>query len=179
MALERVSNTVLGYDSEQVDALLDRVRRQYEKPKSRFITPAMLASVEFDLAPGGYRIDQTDAALAEVAIEFEHRELKARLERIGTKRFRAETRSLIGTIVKVLSQDEKKRFSPARNGYHPKRVREILRKLSVQDGLLSAPSPSELKTAPLGRKNGGPARFEVNEFLGIVVSVIQRQELVR
>ena len=106
MALERVSNTVLGYDSEQVDALLDRVRRQYEKPKSRFITPAMLASVEFDLAPGGYRIDQTDAALAEVAIEFEHRELKARLERIGTKRFRAETRSLIGTIVKVLSQDE-------------------------------------------------------------------------
>ena len=65
MALERVSNTILGYDSEQVDALLDRVRRQYEKPNSRIITPAMLASLEFDLDPGGYRIDQTDAALAE------------------------------------------------------------------------------------------------------------------
>lgn len=179
MALERVSNSVLGYDSEQVDALLDRVRRQYEKPSSRIVTPAMLASVEFDLSPGGYRIDQTDKALAEVAIDFEHRELKARLERIGTKRFRGETRSLIGTVVKVLSQDEKQQFSPARNGYHPKRVREILRQLIVQNGVLSGPSSIELKTVPLGRKNGGPARSEVNELLGIVVSILQRQELVR
>jgi len=179
MALERVSNSGLGYDSEGVDALLDRVRRQYENPKSRIVTPAMLASAEFELTPGGYRIDQTDTALAEVAIEFEARELRARLERIGNKRFQMETRSMVGTIVKVLSQEEKRQFSPARNGYHPKRVRSMLRQLSIQDGVLSGPSPIELKTEPLGRKNGGPARFEVNEFLGRVVSVLQRQELVR
>ena len=179
MALERVPNSILGYDAEQVDALLDRVRRQYELPNSRIITPAMLAAVEFDLSPGGYRIDQTDAALAEVAIEFDARELKSRLERIGTKRFGIETRTQVGTIVKVLSQDHRKRFSLARNGYHPKRVNEMLSRLSIADGLLSAPSPLELKTAPLGKKNGGPARSEVNEFLSIVVSVIQRQRLVR
>ena len=179
MPLERVANSVLGYDSEQVDALLDRVRRQYENPKSRIVTPAMLAAAEFTLAPGGYRIDQTDTALAEVAIEFESRELKARLERLGQKRFQIETRTLIGTIVKVLSQDGKIQFSPARNGYNPRKVRDILNQLRVVDGVLTAPTAIELKTAPLGRKNGGPARFEVNEFLGIVVSVLQRQELMR
>lgn len=179
MAIERVANSVLGYSSEQVDALLDRIRRQYENPKSRIVTPSMLAAVEFELVPGGYRIDQTDNSLAHVAIDFEKRELSARLERIGQKRFKTETRTMVGTIVKVLSLEPNKRFSPARSGYHPRRVREMLQKLSVQEGVLQSPEPFELKTTPLGRKNGGPTRFEVNEFLGIVVSVIQRQELVR
>ena len=179
MALERVVNSVLGYDSEQVDALLDRVRRQYESPTSRVVTPAMLASAQFQLVPGGYRIDQTDEALARVALDFESRELSARLERIGQRRFRAETRNLLGSIVKLLSQEPKQRFSPARGGYHSKKVHELMKKLTIADGLLSAPEPLEIKTQPLGRKNGGPSRVEVNEFLGIVVSVLQRQQLVR
>lgn len=64
MSPQRVSGKILGYDPEQVDGLLDRVRRQYDNPQSRLVTPGMLAVAKFDLIPGGYRIDEVDSIIA-------------------------------------------------------------------------------------------------------------------
>jgi len=119
MSLGKVSGKLLGYDPEAVDALLDRVRRQYENPQSRIVTPSMLAVAKFDLVPAGYRIDEVDAALAKIADDFENREISQRLERIGKLELKRENRRLIGVIGEVLAREEATRFTPSRNGYRP------------------------------------------------------------
>lgn len=175
--LERVSGKILGYDADQVDALMERVRRQYENPKSRFVVASMLSSASFDLVPGGYSIDQVDRALAEVADDFERKDLARRVERLGRRAIQLELRNQLGTIGQVLAQDPDKRFSPARNGFNKKLVRQLLQEVSVKDGKLVAPSSLDLRTRPLGRSSGGPARAEVNEFISVIIATLHGQEL--
>lgn len=178
MALARVSPGVLGYDPEQVDALMDRIRRQYENPESRIITPSMLAVVRFELISGGYRIDQVDQSIASVAEDFERREVQRRLQRIGKTALAKETRRLLGDVLQVLEMDSKRRFSMARNGYNPKLVNRLLAEFAVSDGVLVGPETMEIRTRPLGTSRGGTNRTEVNEFLSLVVGILNRQELI-
>lgn len=178
MALERVSPGILGYDPEQVDALMDRIRRQYENPQSRIITPSMLAVVRFELISGGYRIDQVDQSIATVAEDFEKREVERRLDRIGKTALVKETRRLLGDVLQVLELDPKKRFSPARNGYNPKLVNRLLAEFASEDGVLKGPATMEIRLRPLGTARLGPNRTEVNEFLSLLVGILNRQELI-
>jgi DivIVA domain-containing protein len=83
MSIQKVPGRLLGYDPEQVDGLLDRVKRQYDNPNSRIVTPGMLSVAKFELVPGGYRIDQVDAAIAKVADDFEIRELTEKISKFG------------------------------------------------------------------------------------------------
>ncbi len=177
MSIQKVTGKLLGYDPEQVDALLDRVRRQYENPQSRIVTPSMLSVAKFDLVPAGYRIDQVDFALAKVADDFEVRELTERLGRIGKTEMRRENRRLIGMISEVISRDPKDRFSQARSGYRPKQVNQLLDLIRVQEGVLLGPEPMELRTRELGRGKGGPNKTEVNEFLAMTVTALHAQRL--
>ena len=177
MAIARVSGGVLGYDVEQVDALMDRVRRQYENPQSRFVVPSMLSAVSFDLVPGGYRIDEVDRALAQVAEDFEKVDIQRRLDRIGKVAMRKELRSQVGLIAEVLAMDSDRRFSAARNGFGKKQVKQLLSEITVVDGVIKAPEPMDMRTRALGRSSMGPAKSEVNEFLSVVIGVIYRQQL--
>jgi DivIVA domain-containing protein len=177
MSLRRVSGKLLGYDPEQVDGLLDRVRRQYENPLSRIVSPSMLAVARFDLIPGGYRIDQVDLALAKVADDFEIRELTKRLTRIGRAELKRENRRIIGMVSEVLARDPKERFSSARVGFRPKQVKQLLDQIRVQDGVLLAPEAMEIRTRELGRAKGGPSKTEVNEFMAAVVTALNTQQI--
>lgn len=177
MSIQKVTGKLLGYDPEQVDALLDRVRRQYENPHSRIVTPSMLSVAKFDLVPAGYRIDQVDFALAKIADDFEVRELSERLTRIGKAELKRENRRLIGQISEVMARDPEDRFSKARAGYRPKQVNQLLDMVRVQDGVLLGPEPMEIRTRELGRGRGGPNKTEVNEFLALIVTALHAQRL--
>lgn len=178
MALEKVSPRVSGYNPEQVDALMDRIRRQYENPGSRIIIPSMLAAVRFDFSPGGYRIEQVDMAIAQVSEDFEKREIAKRIERIGIQAMAKEVRSQIKVINDRLSKPASERFSPARNGYSGKAVDRLLSELLIEADRLTGPTTMDIRTRPLGTSRGGPSRLEVNEFLAMVVGVIHRQQLI-
>jgi len=174
--LERVGGKTLGYEPEQVDALLNRIRRQYENPKSRMITASMVSAVQFDLVPGGYRTDQVDEAMAVVADEFERRDVALRIERLGQKAIATELRRQLASVAEIITRNPDKRFSPARRGYNKALVRELVAQLSVSNGKLVAPDTKLLRTAPLGRSAGGPSKAEVNEFIALVIGVIYRQQ---
>lgn len=175
--LERVSGRALGYETEQVDALLDRVRRQYENPKLRFVTASMLTSMQFEMAPGGYRVDQVDEALAQVADDFERRDVEGQLARIGKRAMAQELAAQLEQIRQVLERDPDKRFSPARAGFNKQLVRQLLSEIKVENGKLLAPETKDMLTRPLGRGSGGPSRVEVNEFTSLVIGAKFRQEL--
>lgn len=177
MSLSKVSGKLLGYDPEAVDALLDRVRRQYENPQSRIVTPSMLAVAKFDLVPAGYRIDEVDAALAKIADDFENREISQRLQRIGKLELKRENRKLIGLIAEVLAKEDEQRFTPSRSGYRPKQLNQLLDQIRIQEGVLLAPEPMKIRTWELGRAKGGPNKLEVNEFLAQVVTALNTQRI--
>jgi DivIVA domain-containing protein len=177
MAIQRVSIKLLGYDPEQVDGLLDRVKRQYENPAIRLVTPGMLAVAKFDLISGGYRIDQVDLAMAQVADDFEVRELSEKIEKYGKHEIRRDHRKAIGFVAETLARTSKDRFSEARNGYRYKLVEKLISETKVSEGLLIGPEPMDIRTRELGSARGGPSRSEVNEFLTQVVTVIHTQRL--
>ena len=177
MSPQRVSGKILGYDPEQVDGLLDRVRRQYDNPQSRLVTPGMLAVAKFDLIPGGYRIDEVDSIIAKVADEFEIKEISERIAKFGKTEIRRDYRKIIGMVAETLAQSKKERFTSSRNGYRQKMVDQLVSQIKVTDGLLSGPEPMELRTRELGSAKGGPSRSEVNEFLALVVTALHTQRL--
>ena len=179
MSPQRVSGKILGYDPEQVDGLLDRVRRQYDNPQSRLVTPGMLAVAKFDLIPGGYRIDEVDLIIAKVADEFEIKEISERITRFGKTEIKRDHRKIIGVIAETLARSNKERFSPTRNGYRPKQVEQLISLIKVADGQLSGPEPMDIRTRELGSAKGGPSRSEVNEFLALVVTALHTQRLLR
>ena len=177
MSPQRVSGKILGYDPEQVDGLLDRVRRQYDNPQSRLVTPGMLAVAKFDLIPGGYRIDEVDSIIAKVADEFEIKEISERIAKFGKIEIKRDQRKIIGMIAETLARSGKERFSPARNGYRQKQVEQLISQIKVADGLLAGPEPMDIRTHELGSAKGGPSRSEVNEFLALVVTALHNQRL--
>lgn len=177
MSIQRVSGNLLGYDPEQVDGLLDRVRRQYENPQSRLVTPGMLAVAKFDLVPGGYRIDEVDLSIAQVADEFEVREISERIAKFGKIEIRRDQRKLIGVIAETLARPSKERFTASPNGYKQKLVEQLVSQIRVANGVLTGPEPMEIRTRELGSAKGGPGRSEVNEFLALVVTALHTQRL--
>ena len=177
MSIQKVSGKILGYDPEQVDGLLDRVRRQYENPQARLVTPGMLAVAKFDLVPGGYRIDEVDSSLAKVADEFEVKELTERIAKFGKTEIKRDQRKLIGVIAETLARSSKERFTPSPNGYRQKQVEQLVSQIRVANGVLSGPEPMEIRTRELGSAKGGPSRSEVNEFLALVVTALHTQRL--
>jgi DivIVA domain-containing protein len=177
MSIQKVPGRLLGYDPEQVDGLLDRVKRQYDNPNSRIVTPGMLSVAKFELVPGGYRIDQVDAAIAKVADDFEIREVTEKISKFGRGEIKKDNRKLIGMVAEVLARSPKERFNPSRNGYRFKQVEQLLSLIKVTDGQLTGPEPMEIRTCELGSSKSGPNRSEVNEFLAMVVTALHTQRL--
>jgi DivIVA domain-containing protein len=177
MSIQRVSGKMLGYDPEQVDGLLDRVRRQYDNPALRLVTPGMLAVAKFDLIPGGYRIDEVDLAIAKVADDFEIRELAERIGKFGKTEIKRDHRKIIGTLAETLARPGKERFSASPNGYRHKQVEQLIKQIKVSEGLIFGPEPMDIRTRQLGSSKGGPSRSEVNEFLALVVTALHTQRL--
>lgn len=177
MSIQKVSGKMLGYDPEQVDGLLDRVRRQYDNPQLRLVTPGMLAVAKFDLVPGGYRIDEVDLAVAKVADDFEIRELTEKIAKYGKTEIKRDHRKIVGMLAETLARPGKERFSSSPTGYRRKLVEQLVKQIRVSEGLIFAPEPMDIRTRQLGTAKGGPSRSEVNEFLALVVTALHTQRL--
>ena len=164
-----------GYDQEQVDAVLARVKTQYQNPNRTLITSAMLAVVKFDLVPGGYQVAAVDDALAKVADTFDEREIQARLAKEGKTSLVGELTAMLNIIRPVLEKKPEESFNKQRNGYSRKLVRALLRQISVKRGEVTAPETQQLRTMSLGRSGSGFDRSQVDEFIGVLIGAIHRQ----
>jgi DivIVA domain-containing protein len=168
-----------GYSLEQVDALLARVKTQYQNPERRLVTSAMLAVVKFDLIPGGYQIPAVDDALARAADTFDEREIQRRLRTEGKAAIAGELTGMLKIIRPILERKASESFAAARNGYSRKLVSALLRQISVKRGEVIAPESHTLRTMNLGRAGSGFDRGQIDEFLGLVVAAIHRQRVLR
>jgi DivIVA domain-containing protein len=166
-----------GYDPKQVDALMARVASQHENPDREILSSAVVAVAKFDLVKGGYQIPAVDEAIARVADTFEIRELERELKLQGKAKASTELASLLRLLKQVLETEPKARFEKASQGYSPRLVNSLLKRIEIKRSTLVAPATFELRTISLGRSSNGFDRGQVDEFLGAVVSAKHRQDL--
>ena len=166
-----------GYDPKQVDALMSRVQSQHENPDREILSSAVVAVAKFDLVKGGYQIPAVDEAIAKAADTFEIRELERDLKRHGKAKAATDLAALLRLLKQVLETEPKARFASASQGYSPRLVNALIKRIDIKRGTLVAPSTFELRTISLGRASNGYDRGQVDEFLGAVGSALHRQEL--
>ncbi len=166
-----------GYDPKQVDALMARVTSQHENPDREILSSAVVAVAKFDLVKGGYQIPAVDEAIAKVADTFEVRELEREIKRQGRAKASTDLAALLRLLKQVLETEPKQRFEKASQGYSPRLVNALIKKIEIKRSTLVAPTTFELRTVSLGRSSNGYDRGQVDEFLGAVVSAMHRQDL--
>lgn len=179
MNFPTTAKDILGYSPDQVDALMARVKAQYQQPQRRLVTSAMLTVVKFDLVRGGYQIPLVDDALAKVANTFDEREIQRRLQEQGRAAIAGELTGMLKIIRPILERKASESFQAARNGYNRKLVSALLKKISVKRGEVIAPESHELRTMNLGRSGSGLDRNQIDEFLAVVIGAIHRQRTLR
>jgi len=164
-----------GYDPGQVDALMSRIKKQYEVSGRSLVTSSVVTLAKFDFTIGGYQIGPVDSTLAKLADTLEAREIAERVVRSGKSGVFDELNDLLSEISKVLDQRPKKRFSSQKKGYSKALVHELLNSIRVVRGNLISPSPLEIRTMQLGSARSGLSRHEVNAFCDLVAGAAHRQ----
>ena len=166
-----------GYDTQQVDALMARVKSQYENPTKELVSAAMLSVATFELVKGGYQIPAVDSAIARVADTFEQRELEKAMQQRGRGAMATELAVRLRAIKGVLDLPAKERFERSRNGYSQKEVGNLFKRIVIKRGNIAAPDTFEIRTISLGRSGNGFDRSQVDEFLASVVTAVHAQNL--
>jgi len=177
MTFPLASAKLQGYDPKQVDALMARVASQHDHPDRELLSSAVVAIAKFDLVKGGYQIPAVDEAIAKVADSFEIRELERDIKRLGKAKAATELAALLRLLKQVLETEPKQRFEKTSQGYSPRLVNALIKKIEIKRSTLVAPTTFELRTISLGRSSNGYDRSQVDEFLSAVVSAKHRQEL--
>ena len=166
---------LLGYDTAQVDALMSRIKNQYETTGRSLITAPIVSLAKFDLVTGGYQVATVDSTLAKLADTLETREINERILRSGKSGVLEELNGLLSEISEVLDQGPKKRFSPQKRGYSKTQVRELLNSIQILRGNLVSPSPLEIRTTQLDTARSGLSRQEVNAFCDLAARAARKQ----
>jgi DivIVA domain-containing protein len=166
-----------GYDPKQVDALMARVSSQQDSPDREILSSAVVAVAKFDLVKGGYQIPAVDEAIARVADIFEIRELERALRLQGKAKASTDLAALLRLLKQVLETDPKERFEKTPQGYNPRLVNSLVKRIEIKRSTLVGPTTFELRTISLGRSSSGYDRGQVDEFLSAVVSAMHRQDL--
>jgi DivIVA domain-containing protein len=177
MNFPMASAKLQGYDPKQVDALMARVKSQQENPDREILSSAVVAIAKFDLVRGGYKIPAVDQAIAEVADAFELNEVQREIRAKGRAKSAADLAALLRALKQVLETEPKSRFEKVSQGYSPRLVNSLIKKIEIKRSTLTAPTTFELRTASLGRSSNGFDRGQVDEFLSAVVSALHRQDL--
>ena len=164
---------ILGYDPKAVDALMARLKRQYEGEIQGLVTSGMLGATRFDKTPGGYQIPAVDAALARVADTFELREQTERLSRLGNKVIMSELAVLELELKRVLDLGAVGAFDYAKNGYRKSSVSKLLKSIAGFSQLDEIDT-FVIRSAALGRAINGLDRDQVDEFLAAVTAAAVR-----
>jgi DivIVA domain-containing protein len=165
----------MGYHPDQVDALLTRIKIQFEAAGRSLITSSIVSAARFDLVSGGYQITPVDNTLARLGDSLEAREIADKMLRFGKSPILTELNHLLSEIAQVLGQKPNERFSRQKNGYSKSQVAELLNSIRVNRGKLVSPLPLEVRTRSLGSSRSGVSRSEVIAFCDLVASAGHRQ----
>lgn len=107
--IARTSKRKWGYDSEQVDAFLERAHMLYEGEGAQ-LTQHDIQNVSFDLVKGGYVIAQVDAALARLERAVVDKQTTWEISQHGRVAWKAQTETLFSQLDAHSKREHGERF---------------------------------------------------------------------
>ena len=126
--IARTSKRKWGYDSEQVDAFLERAHMLYEGEGAQ-LTQHDIQNVSFDLVKGGYVIAQVDAALARLERAVVDKQTTWEISQHGRVAWKAQTETLFSQLDAHSKREHGERFKPGEGkgpSYDRKQVDRIV-----------------------------------------------------
>ena len=100
-----------GYDSDQVDAFLERAHTLYDGEGAQ-LTQYDIQNASFDLVKGGYEIAQVDAALARLERAVVDKQTTWEISQHGRVAWKAQTESLFRELDSHAKRAQRERFKP-------------------------------------------------------------------
>lgn len=166
----------MGYNPEQVDALLDLAKRQYESPDEVLLRASDLRGLRLDLVSGGYAVSQVDAALDNLEDHFIQAEVKAFRERFGDQELAKRFGELQQTLIPRLRREKGKRFAKVSilaRGYDKKKVDELCDQLMAHFNGGPRVKVAQVRRAQFSATRAGYSMPQVDGFLDRVIEALQ------
>lgn len=166
----------LGYHPEQVDALLDLAKKQYENPDEILLRASDLRGLRLDLVKGGYSISQVDAALDNLEDHFIKTEIHAFRRRFGDQELAKRYSELQQSLLPRLSRQKGKRFAKVSilaRGYDKKKVDELCDRLTAHFNHGPKVSVTQVRRAQFSAARSGYSMPQVDSFFDRVIEALQ------
>jgi DivIVA domain-containing protein len=166
----------MGYNPEQVDALLDLAKRQYENPDEVLLRASDLRGLRLDLVSGGYAVSQVDAALDNLEDHFIQAEVKAFRERFGDQELAKRFAELQQSLVPRLRREKGRRFAKVSllaRGYDKKKVDALCDQLIAHFNGGPRVKVSQVRRAQFSATRAGYSMPQVDGFLDRVIEALQ------
>jgi DivIVA domain-containing protein len=166
----------MGYNPEQVDALLDLAKRQYESPEEVLLRASDLRGLRLDLVSGGYAVAQVDAALDNLEDHFIQAEVKAFRQRFGDQELAKRYEELQQALVPRLRRSSGRRFAKVSilaRGYDKKKVDELCDQLMAHFNGGPRIKVSKVRRAQFSATRSGYSMPQVDSFLDRVIEALQ------
>lgn len=166
----------MGYNPEQVDALLELAKRQYESPSEVLLRASDLRGLRLDLVSGGYSISQVDAALDNLEDHFIQAEIAAFRERFGQQELAKRYAELQQSLLPRLGREKGKRFAKVSllaRGYDKKKVDQICDELSAHFKGGPKVRVAQIRRAQFSAARSGYSMPQVDSFLDRVIEALQ------
>lgn len=166
----------LGYNPEQVDALLDLAKKQYENPDQILLRASDLRGLRLDLVSGGYSISQVDAALDNLEDHFIRAEISAFRNRFGESELGKRYEELKQTLLPRLQREKGKRFAKVSwlaRGYDRKKVDELCDLLIGHFNAGVKVQVAQIRRAQFFSVRSGYSMPQVDSFLDRVIEALQ------
>ena len=166
----------MGYNPEQVDALLDLAKRQYEKPEEVLLRASDLRGLRLDLVSGGYAVAQVDAALDNLEDHFIQSEVSAFRQRYGEAELNKRYLELQQALIPRLRRSGGRRFTKVSilaRGYEKKKVDELCDQLLAHFNGGPRIRVSKVRRAQFSATRSGYSMPQVDSFLDRVIEALQ------
>jgi len=172
----RVPEDEFGYETSEVDSVIDLARSQFANPGSHVLDASSLRTRQFALVKGGYRIDSVDAALDRLDDAFAEQEAKRLLVRQGHQ---GATEHLAEFRITLLARATRgarrafKRQSWWQKGYSVRQVDQLLKRVAATlEGTPSVGVP-QLRQVTFSPKWAGYTEAQVDAYLDRAVQYLQ------
>lgn len=173
----RFSNAAgMGYNPQQVDALLERAKAQYESSDQILLRASDLRGLRLDLVRGGYSISQVDAALDNLEDHFISAEVIAFRQRFGEPELARRFEELQQALLPRLRRAKVKRFTKVSwlsRGYERKKVDELCDQLVVHFNGGAKVRVAQVRRAQFTATRSGYSMPQVDSFLDKVIEALQ------
>lgn len=167
---------VWGYQTQQVDAFVEKARQQYAQPDSELVTSNSIRNTQYDLVRGGYDISAVDTAMDRLEDAFAKREIQRQSEHRGHTAVLDRLARITEIVQGRLVRPKRKKFSNVGwllRGYSKRQVDQLCMQIANHLESGEKLQLNVVRRSIFKAKRGGYVEAQVDAFLDRVAEILQ------